>query len=102
MFSGESAFVDIKTTSGMMSELVDWFGTDFRVIEKNEEFIIARVKCNYTAMRFWSLQYGPYVEILKPDSLREQLQDERKLISWYAYIWNSRTILKRTVQILFL
>ena len=76
MFSGECVSVDIKTSPDMMYELVDWFGTDFRLMEKNEEFIIVRVKCNYSAMRYWSLQYGPYVEILKPDSLRKQLQDD--------------------------
>ena len=32
-----------------------------------------RVKCNIQAMKFWALQYGPYVEILSPESLREQL-----------------------------
>ena len=76
MFSGESIYVDIRTTSDMMSELVDWFGTDFKLIEKKEESIVARVKCNYDAMRFWALQYGPYVEILKPEALRNRLRED--------------------------
>ena len=33
MFSGKSAVIKLKTTADMMSEFVDWFGTDFRIIE---------------------------------------------------------------------
>ena len=76
MFSGESVTADIKTTPDMMSELVDWFGTDFRISEKCDDFIVARIRCNYSALRFWALQYGPYVEILSPEKLREQLQND--------------------------
>lgn len=76
MFSGESVAVEIQTTQDMMSELVDWFGTDFSVVRKGEDSIVARVKCNYSAMRFWALQYGLYVEVLKPENLRKQLQED--------------------------
>ena len=84
MFSGESILTEIKTTTDMMSELVDWFGTDFRIIAKKEETIIVRVNCNYSAMRFWALQYGPYVEIIKPESLRNQLlKDAQSMVDKY-------------------
>ena len=76
MFSGESAAVTIKTTEDMMSELVDWFGKNFSVIEKKDGNITVRVTCNKKAMRFWALQYGPYVEILKPESLRDQIKED--------------------------
>lgn len=76
MFSGESVSVEIQTTQDMMSELVDWFGTDFSVVKKGEDSIVVRVKCNYSAMRFWALQYGLYVEVLKPENLRKQLQED--------------------------
>ncbi|SCW26470.1 Predicted DNA-binding transcriptional regulator YafY, contains an HTH and WYL domains [Lachnospiraceae bacterium C10] len=76
MFSGESVAAKIKTTEDMMSELVDWFGTDFRIIEKNEDSICIRVNCNQEALRFWGLQYGPYVEILEPKSLRERIAED--------------------------
>ena len=76
MFSGESVSVEIKTTPDMMSELVDWFGTDFRIIDKSDDHIVARIKCNYSAMRFWALQYGPYVEVLKPQNLRDTIAED--------------------------
>ncbi len=76
MFSGPSIPVSIKTTPGMISDLVDWFGKEISIIEKGDDSIVVRVNCNYSAMRFWALQYGPYVEVLKPESLREQLQKD--------------------------
>ncbi len=80
MFSGESISAEIKTTPDMMNDLVDWFGTDFS-IKKAEDSIIARVRCNETALRFWALQYGPYVEVMKPESLRKQLHDDIEQMS---------------------
>ena len=37
--------------------------------------IIVRVNCNEKAMRFWALQYGPYIEVLEPESLRNQIKE---------------------------
>ena len=34
-----------------------------------------RVNCNEKAMRFWALQYGPYIEVLEPESLRNQIKE---------------------------
>ena len=76
MFSGPSIAIKLATTSDMMSELVDWFGTEFSVIKKDEEKIIVRVSCNERAMKFWALQYGPYVEVLEPESLRNRIKED--------------------------
>ena len=59
--------------SFLMNELVDWFGDKFTLSDETDDEMTVRVKCNIQAMKFWALQYGPYVEILSPESLREQL-----------------------------
>ncbi len=74
MFNGESDIVKLKTTADMMSQLVDWFGTEFSIMRQEGNEITVRVKCNLKAMEYWALQYGPYVEVLSPESLREQLR----------------------------
>ena len=76
MFIGPSIPVKLLTTKDMMSDLVDWFGTEFSVIKKDEEKIIVRVNCNEKAMKFWALQYGPYVEVLEPESLRNRIKED--------------------------
>lgn len=74
----------IQTTPDMMGELTDWFGTDFKIEKQTDEYIIVRLKCNYSALRYWALQFGPYVEILKPDNLRNQLRADAKAL-WEKY-----------------
>lgn len=76
MFSGSSSAIKLATTADMMSELVDWFGTDFKIMEQDGDRIVVRLNCNEKAMRFWALQYGPYVEVLGPESLREQIKTD--------------------------
>lgn len=76
MFSGSSSAIKLATNADMMSELVDWFGTDFKIMEQDGDRIVVRLNCNEKAMRFWALQYGPYVEVLGPESLREQIKTD--------------------------
>lgn len=76
MFSGDSIPVKIKTTPDMIGQLVDWFGMDIRILEKSTDNIVVKFDCNYSAMRYWALQYGPYVEVLSPKGLREQLRED--------------------------
>ena len=76
MFSGPSSAIKLATTADMMSEMVDWFGTDFKIMEQDGDKIVVRLNCNEKAMRFWALQYGPYVEVLGPESLREQIKTD--------------------------
>jgi len=75
MLCGNSVTASIKTDVGMMDSLVDWFGKDFRIIEINGNDMIISVRCNERALKFWALQYGPYVEIVAPESLRKEITD---------------------------
>lgn len=75
MYSGESVTAKIEVPQDMMNELVDWFGKDFRILEKSEDKMIIRVNCNEKALSFWCLQYGPFVEILSPESTRDLVRE---------------------------
>ncbi len=76
MFSGPSVIAKIKTTEDMMSELVDWFGTDFKILKNENHEITVRLSCNGNALRYWALQYGRFVEILEPKPLRDQIIED--------------------------
>ena len=78
MFSGDSARVTMKTTPGMAGELIDWFGNGITFTEQMEDSVIAHVTANLQAMRFWALQYAPYVTILDPQGLVETVRDDLK------------------------
>ena len=72
MLYGESITANIKADVGMMDSLVDWFGKDFRVLENKDDILIISVKCNERALFYWALQYGPHVEVVVPESLRNK------------------------------
>ena len=76
MFSGESVDVTIQVEKFLMDDLVDWFGSDFHIVEDNVDMLKIRVRMNPQAMRFWALQYGPYAEVIKPESLRKQIKED--------------------------
>ena len=78
MFCGESVPMKIRCREDTMDCLVDWFGRDIRVLSKDSDAgeITVRVTCNYNAMFYWALQYGPHIEVLEPVELRKELRDE--------------------------
>ena len=81
MFSGEGVDVVILAEKHLMSQLVDWFGTDFRIMEDKNDMLKIRVKVNPEAMKYWALQYGPYVEVLQPSKLRDEIAANVKLMN---------------------
>lgn len=74
MFSGESERVKLRAPATMMDELIDWLGKDFTVRQTDDEDEIEiTLNCNVDSMFYWALQYGPYIEVLEPVSLRERI-----------------------------
>ena len=76
MFAGESQRVIMRTTPGMAGELIDWFGSGVTFSDETETSVIAHVTANLQAMRFWALQYAPYVTVLAPQSLVDTVKKD--------------------------
>lgn len=74
MYSGESERFKLRTSENMMDALVDGFGKDFRVSLGEEDDIIVSLKCNPSAFFYWAMQYGSNIEVLEPESMREQIK----------------------------
>lgn len=81
MFAGESQRVIMRTTPGMAGELIDWFGSGVTFSDETETSVIAHVTANLQAMRFWALQYAPYVTVLAPQSLVDTVKEDLTLAS---------------------
>ena len=76
MFAGKSDHVVLQTTPGMAGELIDWFGNGVRFTNETNNSVLAHVTVNFEAMRYWALQYAPYVTVLEPEALVEKLRDD--------------------------
>lgn len=76
MFSDASKRIDMLTSPGMAGELIDWFGNGVSFSDETEDTVVAHVIANEQAMRYWALQYAPYVTILKPQSLVDMVKKD--------------------------
>lgn len=74
MYSGDSVTVKFIAGMDLMDELIDWFGRDFHIEEETNGKMMVTLKCNERAMKYWALQYGEYIEIKAPQSLREAVK----------------------------
>lgn len=84
MFSGESVHVKMRVSACIISDIIDWFGPEFHIVPEDEAHCIVQMSVNQRAMFYWAMQYGNYVEILEPDSLRQNL---REAVSHMAIIY---------------
>lgn len=74
MFGGKSDVVTFQAKKHILNDIIDWFGKDVRFSHEDEETIRVTVRVNLGAMKFWALQYAPYVTILSPAALREDVK----------------------------
>lgn len=77
MFSGESVSVRLRFNKRVLSEFIDWFGTDnIRFSDQTEDEVTVNVKVNKTAMRKWALQYAIHVRVLSPEGLVNEIKED--------------------------
>ena len=74
MFSGESRPVRFRMKKSILNDVIDWFGTDIRFSDESSDEVTASVSVNLKAMRLWAIQYGPYVKVLSPESLADDVK----------------------------
>ena len=58
-----------------ISDVIDWFETEYRIMEEGKEYVNLRLYTNEDAVVFRALQYGRIAEVLKPKSLREKIYE---------------------------
>lgn len=73
MYSGKAEPVELRINRRMLDHVVDWFGTDIRV-EDEEEQCRVRLNANLRSMKYWALQFIDHVEVLGPGELRDSLR----------------------------
>ena len=74
MFSGESRPVRFRMKKSILNDVIDWFGTDIRFSDESSDEVTASVSVNLKAMRLWAIQYSPYVKVLSPESLADDVK----------------------------
>ncbi len=74
MYSGEAEEICFLAERRILGDVLDWFGTDLKIeTAPASNLMQITVHVHPTAMQHWALQYGKYVTVLSPASLRAEL-----------------------------
>lgn len=57
----------------MIDEVIDKFGTDISISKLDEDKISVSFTAPSTGIKFFALQYLPYMEVIKPEWIREEI-----------------------------
>ena len=73
MYGGETMLITMRAKRFIIKDILDWFGNQVRMEELDEDHILCHVKAKKNAILLWALQYAIYVEVLSPQSLRDEV-----------------------------
>ena len=81
MFAGKSIRAKFKAKNYIIDQVIDWFGTEPRITEINDEECVIEVNVNKEAFFCWAMQYGLHIEVLEPIDMRNRIADAAKQLS---------------------
>ena len=74
MFADEPQMIEFVADGWAIDQIVDWFGKDIWIEERQDGQFFVRVKASVNAMEYWAMQYLNAVEIISPIELRERIK----------------------------
>ena len=76
MYSDTPERIEFIADERIVDQIVDWFGKDIRMsrLSDNGNRVRVEIIASPNAMEHWALQYLNYVEVTKPESLRERIK----------------------------
>ncbi len=73
MFTDRPQKIVLLCETNIVDEIIDWFGYDVVFAPRDDGKITATFTASECAMEYWCMQYGNYVEVLSPVSLRNTI-----------------------------
>ncbi|HZK56930.1 MAG TPA: WYL domain-containing protein [Clostridia bacterium] len=81
MYPGKIEGVDIKLEKSLLDTFIDRFGSNVYMRELDDKYIkISATVAVSDGFISWLLQFGPRIELLSPEKLREDLKNKAKKI----------------------
>lgn len=72
-FIGEAERIVMRCDKGILSYVIDEFGLDINIRDESEKYFFADFRAPSNGIEYWALQFLPYVEVLEPKALRENI-----------------------------
>ena len=74
MFADVPQMVEFIADGWAIDQIIDWFGKDIRIEERQDGRFLVKVRASVNAMEYWAMQYMNAVEIISPKDLRERIK----------------------------
>ena len=78
MYSGEMETVSFRCHEKIMDQMIDIFGPEINTFSDGSEYFILNVKTSRTGALYLAQQFMEYIELLEPQSLREEFREHLK------------------------
>lgn len=86
LWSGSTVHITFQCKRYMMNDVADSFGTDLRIEELPDDMMKVHVHASEASMLHWAIQFADAVEVLSPQSLREQIAETlRNALKKYGF-----------------
>ena len=79
MYSDEQLHVRLRCENRIMDQMIDIFGTEMKILKRDNESFITNVLVNKQGVLFLAQQFMEAIEIIEPDNLRETMKEQLKL-----------------------
>ena len=70
--TGEPEPIEFVCEKFLLNDVIDRFGTGITILDMDDRYCV-HVTVAPRGMKFWALQYLPYVEVKKPEWLRQEI-----------------------------
>lgn len=84
-FTGKPEHISMVCDKIILDDVIDKFGKDIQIYEKDENNVAVNFTAPAKGVKFWALQYLPYVEVLQPEWVREEVIDSVKANRYDLY-----------------
>ena len=77
MYTDTPERIEFIADAYVVDQIFDWFGKDIRMskLPDDDKKVKVELFASPNAMEHWALQYLNYVEVIKPESLRERIKN---------------------------
>ena len=77
MYTDTPERIEFIAEEWIVDQIVDWFGRDIKMskLPDDDKKVKVELVASPNAMEHWALQYLNYVEVTKPESLREKIKE---------------------------
>ena len=79
MYSDEQLHVRLRCENRIMDQMIDIFGTEMKILKRDNESFITSVLVNKQGVLFLAQQFMEAIEIIEPDNLRKTMKEQLKL-----------------------